>query len=295
MKPWAGVIGSPIEHSLSPCLHAKAFGLLGLDWEYRKYRVEVDALPDFIGGVGPECVGLSVTAPLKRAVLPLVDATDGLAKLVEAANTVAFSSGMSAAFNTDVQAIVDTIRPHLAAPTGTGSFGLRLLAPEGAGPLSTLPPPVVVGTGATACSALAALKSMGATKVYLVGRSFAGPQNAYVIAMALGLEVHSVLWRVVDKYLPVLSEAPVVVSTVPPLVTEELASKLIPWNGGVLLDVTYSSGQTPLEVRFLREGAKVASPLTMLTLQGIAQVKIWTSQDIPFSPVYEAVVSAAGQ
>ena len=126
MKRWAGVIGSPIEHSLSPILHDTAFGLLGLDWEYRKYRVETDELATFIAGVGADCVGLSVTSPLKRAVLPLVDATDGLANLVEAANTVAFSSSMSAAFNTDVQAIVDTVRPHLVAPSVTGSSGLGL-------------------------------------------------------------------------------------------------------------------------------------------------------------------------
>ena len=292
MKRWAGVIGSPIEHSLSPILHDTAFGLLGLDWEYRKYRVETDELATFIAGVGADCVGLSVTSPLKRAVLPLVDATDGLANLVEAANTVAFSSAMSAAFNTDVQAIVDTVRPHLVAPSVTGSSGLGLLVPENAGPLTSLPPAVVVGTGATACSALAALKSLGATKVYLVGRSFAGPQNAYVIGMALGLEVHSVLLRVVDRYLPVLNAAPVLISTVPPAATVDLASNLTPLRDGVLLDVTYSSGQTPLENRFVHAGAQVTSPLTMLTLQGIAQVKIWTSEDVPFDPVHKAVTAA---
>ena len=110
--------------------------------------------------------------------------------------------------------------------------------------------------------------------------------------MALGLEVHSVLLRVVDRYLPVLNAAPVLISTVPPAATVDLASNLTPLRDGVLLDVTCSSGQTPLENRFVHAGAQVASPLTMLTLQGIAQVKIWTSEDVPFDPVHKAVTAA---
>ncbi len=293
MTKWAAVIGSPIEHSLSPALHNKAFDLLGLDWEYRSYEVKKETLASFFAEVGPDCVGLSVTAPLKQALLSQTDVADGMAKLVECANTVAFLPSVSAALNTDVQGIVDTITPSVKTLLKGARRSLPLLVDDEGGPLSGVAAPVVLGTGATACSALAALKSIGATRVYLVGRSFAGSQNAFSIGLALGLDVHTVLWKVADRFVEAFNEAPVVISTVPPAATEEFAGLLTPGSNSVLLDVTYSAGETPLEVVYRQAGATVTSPLTMLTHQGLAQVKIWTSRDVPFQPVYEAVLEAA--
>ncbi|WP_099332005.1 shikimate dehydrogenase family protein [Actinomyces minihominis] len=295
MTKWAAVIGSPIEHSLSPVLHSRAFSLLGLDWEYRRYEVGKESLASFFSEVDPNCVGLSVTAPLKQALLGQTDVADGLAKLVECANTVAFLPSMSAAFNTDVQGIVDAIVPSVKSLQKGIRRSLPLLVEDEGGPLSGAPAPVVLGTGATASSALAALKSIGATRVYLVGRSFAGAQNAFSIGLSLGLDVHTVLWKVADRFVEAFNEAPVMISTVPPAATEEFAGLLTPGTSSVLLDVTYSGGESPLEAKFRQVGATVTSPLMMLTHQGLAQVKIWTSRDVPFQPVYEAVLEAAAR
>lgn len=294
MTKWAAVIGDPISHSLSPVLHRTAFDLLGLDWQYRRHQVPALAVADFVRNVGQECVGLSVTAPLKKSVLPLVDAVDGLAKLVGAANTLVFSEHMNAAFNTDVQGIVDTVKPLLGE--GASRRNNLFLVPEsGSGPLTGQPAPVILGTGATASSAVAAVKSLGASSVILVGRSFAGADNAFAVANSIGLDVHTLLWKLVYRAEEALQRAPLVISTVPPAVTEEYSRLIKPEPGAVLLDVTYARGSTPLEASFLKSEGDVGSPLKMLTHQGIAQVKLWTNEDVPFAPIYEAVLAAASR
>ncbi|MGN6760941.1 MAG: shikimate dehydrogenase, partial [Leifsonia sp.] len=73
------VLGSPIGHSRSPELHRAAYSALGLDWSYEAVDVTEDALPGFIAGLGQEWRGLSLTMPLKKAVLPLLSETDRIA------------------------------------------------------------------------------------------------------------------------------------------------------------------------------------------------------------------------
>src|SRR5579875_3321927 len=99
------VLGAPIAHSRSPQLHAAAYRVLGLDWEYGSAEVGEAGLAAFLAGLGPEWRGLSLTMPLKRAVLPLVPAREPLVERLGLANTVLLGD-RPALFNTDVPAIV---------------------------------------------------------------------------------------------------------------------------------------------------------------------------------------------
>lgn len=70
----AAVLGSPIEHSLSPVLHQAGYLALGLtDWSYGRHRLEEPELAGFVAGLDLEWRGLSCTMPLKRAVLEVAD------------------------------------------------------------------------------------------------------------------------------------------------------------------------------------------------------------------------------
>ena len=122
---WAAVIGSPIEHSLSPVIHRAAWAQLGIEgWEYRRLEQDRESLPGFVGGLGADCAGLSVTMPCKQAVMPLLDAIDPLASAVGAVNTVVPSSGILAGFNTDVTGIASAVRRACSIQ------GLRLPSPR---------------------------------------------------------------------------------------------------------------------------------------------------------------------
>lgn len=171
----AAVIGSPVAHSLSPVLHRAAYADLGLEgWEYAPRDVAPGALAGVLAelaapcGPGPVWAGLSVTMPHKQAMLPALDVVDPLAAAVGAANTVvAQRSGtgpaLLAGFNTDVAGVVGALRE-----TGGGTRWA-----EGATAL-------VLGSGATACSALAALAELGAARLIVAARNHAGPRRAEI-------------------------------------------------------------------------------------------------------------------
>lgn len=303
MTKWAAVIGSPIDHSLSPVLHKTAYALLGLPWDYRKFDVTVEGLPAFLETLGEECVGLSVTAPLKREIMAHGDAVDGLAKMVQSANTLVFGTVLSAAFNTDVHGIVETLKPHIALPPKEVDESLIYGGPTLHEPRDLVAEvffdedefdvPVVFGTGATASSAMAALKTLGFEKVYLVGRRFSGPENAFMRAVEVGLDVAPIPIGNESAVKRAVAFAPVVISTVPPHVATSLSEGLVAREGAVLLDVTYQDGVSGFARIVEAAGGTVTSPLTMLTHQGLAQVKLMTNREAPFEPVEEAVMEAA--
>src|SRR6478752_1823922 len=87
------VLGSPIAHSKSPALHRAAYEVLGLDWEYDAIEVAEGGLATFLGGLDASWRGLSLTMPLKREVLPLLDELDELAAQSQLANTVLIDGG----------------------------------------------------------------------------------------------------------------------------------------------------------------------------------------------------------
>lgn len=82
--PWAAVIGSPIEHSLSPQLHRAAWRSLGLGegWRYERYETSAESLPERVNSIDADCLGLSVTMPCKQAIIPLLDIVDPMAAAV---------------------------------------------------------------------------------------------------------------------------------------------------------------------------------------------------------------------
>ncbi len=269
---WAAVIGDPIRHSRSPALHLAAYRLLGLDWEYRAIRVDREHLGAFMQELPEDCVGLSVTMPDKRAILDYTDVAESVAKTLKVANTVVVQAGMKAAFNTDVYGITEALR-----------FGARPLVADGE--------PLVIGNGATACSALAALGSLGYRSVSIAARNLAGADGAYSLAARLGISATGIPLRLEGAVRQALAKAPAVISTIPPAVLEPFADATVD-PGAVLLDVTYSSALSPLEDAFKTGGATSVSPLVMLTYQGIAQVKLMTSREVPFEPIYKAVLEA---
>ena len=259
---WAAVIGSPIEHSLSPVIHRAAWAQIGIDgWEYRRLERDADSLPRFIGGLGGDCAGLSVTMPCKQAVMPLLDAIDPLASAVGAVNTVVPSSGILAGFNTDVTGIASAIRRACSQAD-------RVL------PTSA----VVLGARATASSALAALGELGIVTSTVAARRFGGPGSVVAASSRLGVSIDQVLWTDRDAVLRAVSGADLVISTLPAGVADPLAEHMTVREGQILLDVVYSPRETALRSAFERNGGIVAEGTDMLIFQAAAQVQLMTGR-----------------
>lgn len=254
----AAVLGSPVAHSLSPAMHRAAYAALGLDgWTYEARDVVEADLPGVLGACGPGWAGLSLTMPLKRAVLPLLDELDDVARATGVVNTVTWrgEGGVREALgaNTDVEGVAGALGPLLAA------------APEHG---------VVLGGGATAVSAVAALASLGCRRVVALVRS---PERAAAlreVGARSGVEV------VLEPFAAAAArtaDADVVVSTAPAGAADALAAQVGAdargGHRGVLLDVVYDRWPTALAAAWR---GPVVDGFEMLVRQAVGQVRLMT-------------------
>ena len=114
MRPYAEVIGDPIAHSKSPLIHGFWLDALGVDADFRRTRVTTETLTDYLAQrrSDPAWRGCNVTAPLKQAILPLLDdVPDGVATL-GAVNCVQPRDGRLTGHNSDVDGIAAAIGGH---------------------------------------------------------------------------------------------------------------------------------------------------------------------------------------
>src|SRR4051812_35142132 len=186
----AAVLGFPIEHSLSPALHAAAYAALGLTgWSYDRIACREGELAPLVDRLGPEWVGLSLTMPLKRVALDVADEVSPLAAAVGAANTLLLA-GRRRAENTDVAGIVGALRE-------AGVAGLDSA--------------VVLGAGGTAQAALAALAELGVRAPTVLVREPARAADLRAAAQRLGVRP-DIRPGLLDGPIP---PADVVLSTLP--------------------------------------------------------------------------------
>ncbi|MFJ5777961.1 shikimate dehydrogenase [Streptomyces sp. NPDC093094] len=250
----AAVLGSPIAHSLSPVLHRAAYTELGLEgWTYDRFEVDEDGLAGFFGTLGPEWAGLSLTMPLKRAVIPLLDSVSDTAASVDAVNTVVFGAdGSRTGDNTDIPGMVAALREHGIDKVDTAA---------------------ILGAGATASSALAALARICTGEVAVYVRSQARAAEMREWAERLDVEVRIADWADAEEAL----RAPLVVATTPAGATDALAPHL-PERPAALFDVLYDPWPTQLAARWSAYGGAVVSGLDLLVHQAVLQVERMTGR-----------------
>jgi shikimate dehydrogenase len=266
----AAVLGSPINHSLSPALHQAAYDAIGLvGWRYRAIQCDEAGLLGRLLALDEEgLAGVSLTMPLKRAVMPLVAATDGVVDLVGAANTVLFGSeGRWIAANTDVQGFILSL--HRA--------GLRAVRGD----------VWVLGAGATACSALAGLAELGVTDAVVVARRPESVADVRGVAERCGITLDVRPWSEAAGAVG----AELVVACVPAGGTDELAPSLagtIP--RGLWFDVVYVPWPTPAAAVWEASGGRSIGGLELLVEQAAEQVRLMSGVDAPID-----VMRAAGE
>ncbi|MEU9502771.1 shikimate dehydrogenase [Streptomyces sp. NPDC048196] len=263
----AAVLGSPIAHSLSPVLHRAAYDALGLTgWEYGRHEVDEAALPGFLEKLGPEWAGLSLTMPLKRAVIPLLDEITPTAASVEAVNTVVLTpDGRRLGDNTDIPGMVAALRER-------GVTEVERAA--------------VLGAGATASSALAALSRICSGRVTAYVRSEARAAEMRQWGERLEVDVRTADWADAAEAL----SAPLVIATTPAGTTDALAAA-VPDRPGTLFDVLYEPWPTALAGDWADRGGAVVGGLDLLVHQAVLQVEQMTGR----SPAPLAAMRAAGE
>lgn len=250
------VLGSPIEHSLSPTLHRAAYRELGLDWRYDAVEVRESELAGFLEGCDRAWRGLSLTMPLKRTVIPLLDQVDPLVQLTQVANTVVFEDGRRVGSNTDIPGAAGAIRER--GPSGLASA-------------------LLLGGGATATSLGWALADVGCRDLQIFVRN-----PATVAETVEVIRQHPARPRVELHLLGDLAtarSADVVASSIP--VAAQSASILagLDRSGARLVfDVIYDPWPTPLATWAESRGRAVVNGLDLLAHQAALQVELMTGR-----------------
>ncbi len=269
------VVGSPVGHSLSPVMHRAAYAELGItDAVYDRYDVPARQLADFLcSDVGEGLQGLSVTMPGKPEAFALAARRDATAELLGVANTLLrHGDGSWRAENHDVHGIVAALRDHGATGGGTGA---------------------VLGSGATALCAVAALAQLGVQEVLLSARSPEKLTPLEQLAEGAGITVEMVPF---DRSEALLG-ADILISALAAPGARAVAER---WGGlaardvpGVLLDVLYDPWPAPIAGLLSADGAEVADGLEMLAHQAGQQVRSMLA--VPEAPVAAMLAAARNE
>jgi shikimate dehydrogenase len=255
------VLGSPIAHSLSPVLHRAAYDALGVTgWRYDAYDVDETRLQPFVEGLDNTWRGLSLTRPLKRAILPMLDELAETAAVTGVVNTVLFEpDGQRTGDNTDTPGLVNALR------------GVGVERAESA---------VIAGAGATAASAVLAMHQLGVRHIVVLARAPGRAEALQELAGRLGMRL-----RVLNLTGVRDTSADLLISTLPARASPAALARVAP----VVFDVVYRPWPTPLVDAAARRGAVTLGGLDLLVHQAALQVEDMVN--VPVAPL-EAMQSA---
>ena len=266
-----GIIGEPVEHSISPAMQQPAFDALGIDAVYEKWPTNAAELPDRIASIRlPDALGANVTAPHKLAVMELIDDITPLARRIGAVNTVINRDGHLTGDNTD---------EHGFAASLTAAF-----------PEVKLDKAVMLGAGGAARAVSLALETLGAADVAVWNRDRARAER-------LKDEIAPDLLRPIEPDVETLrgelTEASVLVNATSvgwhrgehPIPLELL--DMLP-DGAIVADLVYRDTDLLLAAR--KRGLGALDGLGMLVHQGARGFELWTGKRAPVDVMMAAAI-----
>lgn len=268
-----GIIGDPVEHSMSPIMHNAAFRYLSLDYIYVPFKVSSDELKSAIDGAKSLNIkGLNVTIPHKTDVIQYLDSFDKSAELIGAVNTIKFDDDHAKGYNTD-------------------GFGAVKAIEE----FSTVKDKKIIILGAGGASRAVSFQILidGAKELVIANRT---PENA--------LELKNDLTEKLNAYVKCvdlgeglkneLLDADILINTTPigmyphvdqePLVKAEMMHEKL-----IVNDLVYNPLKTGLLKEAEKAGAKSISGIKMLIYQGMESFRIWTDVNPPLEVFQEAL------
>ena len=260
----AAVLGHPIAHSLSPTIHQAAYTALNLPHTYTAQDIEVTQFQDFLSSCDSSWMGLSLTMPLKEIVMTVADHFSADARLAECANTLIFQDGLHA-HNTDVYGITQAF-------SEIGVTSAESMA--------------IIGSGATARSAVLAARDMGVDEIVIIARNRTAAGQCLDLAVGLGITPAVVAPPDAD-----FDWAHVTVNTTPAHAMDDIAHTISAVSGP-LLDVVYSPWPTQLASHWEKAGGVTCAGHIMLLHQAAAQFTLMTGVDAPVEAMRSALMTA---
>jgi shikimate dehydrogenase len=264
------LLGYPVEHSLSPAMHNRAFADMGLDYCYTAFPVRPDMVREAVGGIRAlDLAGVNVTVPHKEAVMPFLDVIDSEASFIGAVNTVVNRDGKLTGYNTDGRGFMKSLEEE-----GIDVSGKSVM---------------LVGTGGGA-RAISYYLSEKTSALYLFDID---TEKATRLADDLKINRNNI--HRLDS-ADTIGEMDVVINATPlglkpgdPLPID--ISKLKP--SQTVVDLIYKD--TPLQTEASRVGCKTFNGLGMLLWQGVLASELWTGRMPPHEIMKAALLEGLGQ
>jgi shikimate dehydrogenase len=271
-----GIIGFPVEHSLSPVIHNTGFSTIGLNCIYVPLLIYPGQLEYAVRGLKSlGFIGVNVTAPYKTEIIKHLDAIDPVSKRLQAVNTLV---------------IMRNAHDHKITGYNTDVYGFSEGARNNGYDLSTTSLAVVAGAGGAARAVVYALIQAGAKKIIILNRDL---QKAKTLVQSLcqnddenkRIEIQALTQ---DHLYHWVQQADLLVNTTPlgtwPKINESIwqVGKAFPTHITVY-DLVYNPEMTLLMKQASDSGAPVIGGLTMLIHQAAQAFKLWTDEKAPLS------------
>lgn len=272
-----GVIGDPVEHSCSPQMHNAAFRELGMDYVYVPFRVKAEHLKAAVEGFKAlNIVGINVTLPHKKGVLPLMDRVSKEVELIGAMNTMIFKDGKVEGHNTDARGFIASLREE-----GLNDIkGMNV---------------VVLGAGGGAQAVVVGLALEEVKRVIIVNRTKdKAIELAEDMAKKTGFDIKGL--SLDDKLLPnYLDESQLLISTITAGMDTSIPLVInTDWfhDGLTVCDIVYTPPVTNLLKAANEKGLKTIGGMGMLVHQGAISFQLWTGKQPSVKTMRQALNEA---
>jgi shikimate dehydrogenase len=275
MKPWqisgktklVGVMGDPVEHSVSPAMHNAAFKTSELDFAYVPFNVKKADLARAVDAVKALNIrGLNVTIPHKVDIIPLLDKIDPLAQEIGAVNVIVNSDGKITGFNTDAEGFLHVLLEHGIEPDGKNV--------------------VILGAGGAARAIAFTLAARGANLIILNRTASRAAACASDVAKATNASIEALTLER-KNLADAMERAHLLVNTTSvgmyPKGDETLVTANMIRPHFVVADIVYNPYKTRLLVEAEKAGARTINGLEMLIWQGALAFEKWTGKKAPLN------------
>lgn len=263
-----GLIGNPVEHSVSPQLHNTISAFLDVDLVYVPFRVENSDLEDAVLGLKAlNLLGFNVTIPYKKDVMKFIDDNTKEALLMGAVNTVKNIDGRLYGYNTDAEGFSRSFKES----AGTGFKDKNVF---------------IIGAGGAARAIAVKIAVEGAKSICIVNRT---PEKASDIVQIINNNIS----KVADYFSSgdpnvrqVFKESDIVINTssigmYPDIECSPVIKGCAFNSSQIVYDVIYNPSKTRFLAEAEKKGCKIINGLGMLFYQGIYAYEIWTGVRLP--------------
>ena len=269
-----GIIGDPVEHSMSPAMHNAAFRKMGLDYLYVPFRVKKEELGKAVEGMKALNIkGLNVTIPHKVSIIPFLDELDPLAERIGAVNTIVNDDGILTGYNTDATGFLQALLEGGIEPKGKNI--------------------VILGAGGSSRAISFVLAERGANLVIANRTSDKAEELATRLSKLFNREAKALALNG-ENLASTLKETDILINTTSVGMTPDINEAPVTYellkSSLVVCDIVYN----PIKTRLLREaeatGAKTISGVDMLVWQGALAFEKWTGLKAPVELMKEEAI-----